>query len=92
MDELVELERVDLAGVVTLEALAHMFEQPRELALVISADGRTSRAPLSLRRTELNARAAAGSLFAIDCDFCFAIAAPAVVTEPSVRADGDHPG
>ena len=60
MDELVELERVDLAGVVTLEALSHMFEQPRELGLVIGADGSASRSPFRLRRTGLRACPAVG--------------------------------
>jgi hypothetical protein len=60
MDEVVELERVELARVVAHEALAHVFDQPRELRLVIGADGSAGRAPLSLGRTGLRACPAAG--------------------------------
>ena len=60
MDQLVELERIDLAGVVTLEALPHMVEQPRKLRLVVGTDGRTRGAPLRLRRTGLRACPAVG--------------------------------
>jgi hypothetical protein len=60
MDELVELERVDLAGVVTLEALTHVLEQPPELGLVIGADGGARGSPLRLRRTGTPAHPAAG--------------------------------
>jgi hypothetical protein len=60
MDQLVELERVDLAGVVTLEALPHVVDQPRKLRLVVGTDDSTRRAPLRFRRTGLRACPAVG--------------------------------
>jgi hypothetical protein len=49
VDQLVELERVDLAAVKPGEALAHMLEQAPQLLVVVGADQLTSRAtPRSL--------------------------------------------
>jgi hypothetical protein len=49
VDQVVELERVDLAAVKPGEAVAHVLEQVPQLLLVVGADQRTSRAtPRSL--------------------------------------------
>jgi hypothetical protein len=48
MDELVQDEGVDLARVELGEALAHMFEQHSQLALVVLADQLASRPALGL--------------------------------------------
>jgi hypothetical protein len=49
MDQIVERECVDPAGVVAREALSDVFVQPRELSLVVRADRRARGAPLRLR-------------------------------------------
>jgi hypothetical protein len=48
VDEIVELERVDLAGVVAGEPVSDAPDQLGELRLVVGSDGRARRAPFSL--------------------------------------------
>lgn len=50
MDQIVELERVDLAGVVASEAVANVLDQLRQLGFVIGAEASASSAALGLRR------------------------------------------
>jgi hypothetical protein len=52
VDEIVELELVELAGIEPVEALPHVLEQHPQLILVIGADGFTCRSSfLSLARS-----------------------------------------
>jgi len=48
LDNVVELEDVDRAGVAPGEPFAHVLEQLRQLRLVVRADGLTIRAALGL--------------------------------------------
>src|SRR5918996_2131963 len=50
VDEIVELERVDLTGVVPSQPVAHALDQPLKLGFVVPADGRAGSAPARLRR------------------------------------------
>jgi hypothetical protein len=44
VDEIIELEGIDLAGVETSKAVPHELEQQPQLLLVVGADGLASRA------------------------------------------------
>ena len=53
MDQLIELERIDLAAVQPSKALAHVLKQPLQLLVVVGADhltGRSTTSPLAGHR------------------------------------------
>jgi len=53
MDQIIELERIDLAAVKPGEALAHVLEQPPKLLVVVGANqlaGRSTTSPLAGHR------------------------------------------
>jgi hypothetical protein len=53
VDQLIEVERIDLAAVKPSKALAHVLKQPPQLLLVVGADqltGRSTTSPLAGHR------------------------------------------